>query len=50
LGGRVSEELLFDSVTTGAADDIVKITEIANSFVQAYGMSDNIGLVSYGRN
>ena len=31
-------------------DDIVKITEIANSFVQAYGMSDNIGLVSYGRN
>ena len=41
---------MFDSITTGAADDILNITKIANSFVKAFGMSDNIGLVSYGRN
>ena len=39
LGGRVSEELFFDSVTTGASDDINKITKIANGIVQIYGMT-----------
>jgi AFG3 family protein len=48
LGGRVSEELFFESVTTGAADDINKITKIAQGLVQIYGMTKNLGLVGYG--
>ena len=48
LGGRVSEEIFFESVTTGAADDINKITKIANGLVQIYGMTKNLGLVGYG--
>lgn len=47
LGGRIAEELFFDSVTTGASDDINKITKIANSLVQTYGMTTNLGLVGY---
>lgn len=48
LGGRIAEELFYDSVTTGASDDINKVTQIAQGLVQTYGMSGKIGLVGYG--
>ena len=47
LGGRISEEIFFDKVTTGASDDIKKVTQIAQGLVMVYGMNDKIGLVSY---
>ncbi len=45
LGGRAAEELVFDSVTTGASNDIEKATGIARSMVTQYGMSKRFGLV-----
>lgn len=48
LGGRIAEEIFYDSVTTGASDDINKVTQIAHGLVQTYGMTDKIGLVGYG--
>ena len=45
LGGRAAEQLVFDSVTTGASNDIEKATNIARSMVTMYGMSDKFGLV-----
>jgi len=47
LGGRVAESIFFGKVTTGASDDIKKVTQIAQGFVNSYGMSDSIGVVSY---
>jgi len=46
LGGRVAEMLVFNEITTGAQDDLMKATSIANKMVCEYGMSD-IGLVTY---
>lgn len=46
LGGRISEELNFGKITTGASDDIKKVTQIAQSLIGIYGMSKKIGLVS----
>jgi AFG3 family protein len=43
LGGRVSEELNFDTVTTGASDDFNKVTRMATSMVAQWGMSEKIG-------
>ena len=48
LGGRVAEEIIFDDVTTGASNDIKRATATARSMVMKYGMSDKIGLISYG--
>ncbi len=45
LAGRAAEEIVFDTVTTGAANDIEKATKIARSMVTQYGMSDKFGLV-----
>ncbi len=45
LAGRASEELIFASVTTGAANDIEKATAIARAMVTQYGMSDKFGLI-----
>lgn len=45
LGGRAAEELVFDTVTTGAANDIEKATNIARSMVTQYGMSKKFGLM-----
>ena len=45
LGGRAAEELVFDTVTTGAANDIEKATGIARSMVTQYGMSKRFGLI-----
>ena len=45
VAGRAAEELVFDTVTTGAANDIEKATRIARSMVTQYGMSERFGLV-----
>ncbi len=49
LGGRASEELIYQEVSTGAQDDLLKATDIAKSMVRAYGMSDKLGQVSFER-
>ncbi len=45
LAGRAAEEIVFNSVTTGAANDIEKATSIARAMVTQYGMSDKFGLM-----
>ena len=45
LGGRAAEEIVFDTVTTGASNDIEKATDIAKSMVTQYGMSKRFGLM-----
>jgi len=47
LGGRAAEKLVFDELSTGAADDLTKATEIARSMVARYGMDEDLGYVSY---
>lgn len=46
-GGRASEEIEFDSITTGAANDIERATEMAKNIITTYGMSDNFGFVAW---
>ena len=48
LGGRIAEELIFDDITTGASEDIRRATGIAKAMVTKYGMSANMGMVTYG--
>ncbi len=50
LGGRAAEELVFNEVTTGAANDIEKVTHTAKQMVMRYGMSEKLGLRVLGRN
>lgn len=45
LGGRAAEEIIFDTVTTGAANDIEKATNIARNMITRFGMSDKFGLM-----
>jgi cell division protease FtsH len=47
LGGRVAEELIFDDVSTGAHDDLRKVSDLARAMVTTYGMSDEVGLLTY---
>lgn len=47
LGGRAAEVLAFDSLSTGAADDLRKATEIARGMVMRYGMDQKLGHASY---
>lgn len=47
LGGRAAESLVFEDISTGAADDLAKATEIARSMVVRYGMVPELGQVSY---
>src|SRR5205814_10430649 len=49
MGGRVAEELFLNSMTTGAANDIEKATELARDMVCEYGMSD-LGPLTFGKN
>ena len=47
LGGRVAEELVIRDVSTGASNDLQRVTEIARKMVTEWGMSDRVGLVTY---
>lgn len=47
LGGRGAEVITFDEITTGAQNDLQRATEIARSMVTLYGMTDNLGSVTY---
>ena len=48
LGGRVAEELVIKDVTTGASNDLQKVSSIARRMVTEWGMSEKVGLISYG--
>jgi cell division protease FtsH len=47
LGGRASEHIVFGHLSTGAADDLSKVTEIARNMVMRYGMDEKLGHVAY---
>jgi len=47
LGGRAAEHLVFDEISTGAADDLQKVTNIARSMVTRFGMVESVGQVAY---
>lgn len=49
LGGRAAEELVFGDVTTGAGDDLEKVTKMARNMVTRYGMSEKLGPLVYGK-
>jgi cell division protease FtsH len=50
LGGRASEELVFHEITTGAANDLERVTELAKQMVMRLGMSEKLGPRVLGRN
>ncbi len=47
LGGRAAESIIFNEISTGAADDIKKATELARRMVTEFGMSEKLGVVRY---
>ena len=49
LGGRAAEELVFDDITSGASNDLEKVTKVARSMVTRLGMSDELGPMVYGQ-
>lgn len=49
LGGRAAEHIVFGHISTGAADDLQKVTDIARSMVTRFGMSERLGPVAYER-
>ena len=51
LGGRVAEELIYgpESVTTGASNDLEKVSNLARKMVTSYGMSEKMGNLTYGK-
>jgi cell division protease FtsH len=49
MGGRAAEKVVFDQVSTGAADDLRRITEIAQNMVCKWGMSEKLGPLTFGR-
>ncbi len=50
LGGRAAEEITFNEVTTGASNDLRRVTDIARRMVSEFGMSRTFGLLNYGDN
>ncbi len=50
LGGRAAEEIVFDEVTTGAANDLERVTQTAKQMIMRFGMSDKLGPRVLGRN
>ena len=48
LGGRASEALILDDISTGASNDIERATKLAKQMVTKYGMSDKLGPIQYG--
>jgi len=49
FGGRIAEEIFCDDISSGAQNDIQQATNIAKQMVLAWGMSDDLGLISYGQ-
>ncbi len=49
LGGRAAEELVFDDITSGASNDLEKVTKVARSMVTRLGMSEELGPMVYGQ-
>lgn len=49
LGGRVAEELIFDEITTGSGNDIERASDLARKMVCEWGMSDNLGPLTFGK-
>lgn len=49
LGGRAAEEIVFGDVSTGAANDIEKASDLARRMIMKYGMSEKLGLIEYGK-
>ncbi|UCC65811.1 MAG: ATP-dependent zinc metalloprotease FtsH [Anaerolineae bacterium] len=49
LGGRAAEELIFGDITTGASNDLERVTELARKMVTRYGMSDVLGPMTFGQ-
>ena len=49
LGGRIAEEVTFNSMSTGASNDIERLTSIARKMVMSWGMSDKLGTISFGK-
>jgi cell division protease FtsH len=49
MGGRVAEEIVFNRISTGAANDIKQATDLANSMVRSWGMSNNLGPISFAK-
>lgn len=47
LGGRASEEIFFDKISTGASNDLQQITKTAYAMITVYGMNDKVGNISY---
>lgn len=50
MGGRAAEELVFKRISTGGANDIKKATELAQKMVRSWGMSEELGPLTYGQN
>ncbi len=50
LGGRAAEELVIKDITTGASNDLERITDMAKKMITEWGMSEKLGLVTYGQN
>jgi cell division protease FtsH len=49
LGGRAAEELVFDDITSGASNDIERVTQLARNMVTRLGMSEELGPMVYGQ-
>ena len=49
LGGRAAEEMIFDDITSGAANDIERVTQLARTMVTRLGMSEELGPMVYGQ-
>jgi cell division protease FtsH len=49
LGGRAAEEIVFGDITTGAAEDLERVTELARAMVTRYGMSEKLGPMVFGK-
>ncbi|AEJ41830.1 ATP-dependent metalloprotease FtsH [Sulfobacillus acidophilus TPY] len=49
LGGRAAEQIVFGEISTGASDDLEKSTRMVRQMIMEYGMSDELGPITYGR-
>ncbi|NPA30405.1 MAG: ATP-dependent zinc metalloprotease FtsH [Chloroflexi bacterium] len=49
LGGRAAEELVFNDITSGAANDLERVTQLARAMVMRFGMSEELGPMTFGR-